>query len=153
MYINLWSDIFIDINQHTEIKKRIEPVEIHQGSSRAKIARIVEEEHHTYSINRIITHEDLLIVSGMHVHELIDLLNTYIAGQLEHIIYSQYDEHGNGFTAKLAERSIERENKPFKEHSLNLNVSDRSYFLKKYDCRIIVSKFNKIYSKCLPYGF
>lgn len=105
------------------------------------IYSIAEEVHISYTFHSIETSAGVIVGYEYILHEFIELLHSFVGNQLTtNMIYTITDKQGIGFKA-----SIKSEN-----HSINLkiDVSNESYYLDKFQCRVISSKLSKIYSKC-----
>lgn len=151
--LHLWEDIFILVDVTTDTKKRIEPVEISNDGTRAKTVIIKADIRYSYSINSIVHANDNVLVDGENIFEFIELLNAYVSSQLEYIDYKITNARGGLLAKLISEKLFDESGHQHKTISLLLQANEKIYYLKKYDCRIIVSKFNKINSRCLPYGF
>jgi len=79
---------------------------------------------------------DKKIVSEFEIYHFTELLNSFLCNQL--ITGKRYQN--SGFTGKLVSQK--------KVIYLLLEMSEKKYYLDKYDARVISQKINKILSRC-----
>jgi len=92
------------------------------------------------------------IVYEKNLLEFIELLNCFVSNMLEFdkTYYVFYPKENKGYSAKIVQKKVQKREKEKIEYSLLVvsNESKKKIFLNKYDCKVIVSTFRSIYSKC-----
>jgi hypothetical protein len=140
-------DIFMEIDVYVSTRKRTEPIKIDVDTGRMRKARLVIDETKKF-VAKEIRIEDDLIVYEANFMDFIELLNCFTSNLLEvdreyELTYKKF----GGYIAKIVSKEKE------KYLGIITAESKKEIFLSKYDCKVIVSNFNKIYSKCIRSEF
>ena len=139
MKVELTRDFVAIIDVNTEAKNRNNPLQVKNGRV---IESVLETEYKsTYYFQRIETVDEVIIVHAKHLPEFIELLNCFVANQLN--VKKRYAikwKNGGGFYATIKQEQG--------EIFLLLSIEDEEIFLDKYSCRVLSSKLSKIAAKC-----
>lgn len=139
MKIELTNNLYAVIDATTEIKNRNNPLQVKNG--RVTESKLVEEHKSIYYFQYIETNDGVIVVHAEHLPEFIELLNCFVASQLN--INKRYGfkyTNGGGFHASISQKDGEK--------FLAFNIEDNMIHLDKYSCRILSSKLSKIAAKC-----
>ena len=139
MKVELNKDFFAIINVESESRNRNNPLQVKNG--RITESKLVEEYKSTYYFQYIETSNGILVVHAKHLPEFIELLNCFVANQLNvNKRYSFKYTNGGGFHANITQIDGEK--------FLAFNVEDNMIYLDKYSCRVLSSKLSKMMAKC-----
>jgi len=90
------------------------------------------------------------IANEEHFMYFIELLNGFASNilDLEKVYYLNY--YSGGYEAGIVQKKVQKRGKEEIVYSLCIipKISKKKIFLSKYDCKVIVSTFRSIYSKC-----
>lgn len=108
----------------------------------SKIKRTDREDEIKKFIGKKIRFKNDLIVYESDFMDFIELLDCFTKNLLEtKTKYELSYKKGGGYTAIISSQN--------KKLSLQTTTENEEVFLSKYDCKVITSNFNKIYSKCI----
>jgi hypothetical protein len=136
-------ELYLIVNVYTIEKRRVEPVEMRYN--KIEKSELVTDKIKTFVATRIENNDDI-VVYEQDFFTFIELLNCFTSNLLE--IDKDYDllyQNGNGYEARIVQKD--------RVKFLELNVKRDYLYLSKYDCKVIISNFKKIYSKCLRQEF
>jgi len=138
-------EIYADIEAKIKIQRRIEPIKLGYNSVRPEKAELIEEQKATFFLQTISIKDDILTIKDTDSIYLIDLINGFASNTLDiDKTYGFSYKNGGGFSAKIVQKD--------KKFFLSLrSKDDEQIYLEKLDCKAIVNRFNKLYSKCTPY--
>jgi len=131
------------IHKITEYRNRTEPTSLEQNRKVSKMELLTDAKN-TYYGDSIILNGELLCYES-HFISLIEILNCFTSKLLDtELTYKiEYAKLKAGYSAKIRSKKS--------EHYLHLVAKEGSeVYLTKYDCKVIVNKFNKLYAKCFP---
>ncbi len=139
MKVELNKDFFAIITGKRESKNRNNPLQVKNG--RVTESSLIEEYRSIYYFQHIETSDGILVVLAKHLPEFIELLNCFVASQLNtNKRYGFKYTKGGGFHASISQKDGEK--------FLAFNIEDNIIHLDKYSCRILSSKLSKIAAKC-----
>jgi len=140
--MKLHDNFFLKLGVHQETKFRI--AKNQYGSK-----NLEEYKDYKYYPLSIIDKNENIVCYAKELNEFLELLGAFVSNQLnpEKVYGFRYKESG-GFYGKVVRKD--------KIHYLKIEVEDNSYYLEKYDCRVIIANAKQILSKCtfqefLPY--
>lgn len=147
--IELSSKLYVELIEDWTKKQIARPTAIKSG--RATDYKWEEEMSVKYSLRGIYTIDGHMVVHARYTVDLIELINGYVSKILEKDSEYPYVFRGGEFGFKVA---IAPETKQQSE-ALKLTIlsTGEVIYLKKIDCKMIVSKFHRAYSKCVDLGF
>jgi hypothetical protein len=95
-----------------------------------------------YYPEKIINKHGDVICLANGLYFFLELLSSFVANQLnpEKTYELIYKDINGGFKGKIVRKN--------KIHYLKIDVGEKSYYLEKYDCRVIYSYTKSILSKC-----
>ena len=158
--IELHADLFLEIMQDLEINTVARASNIKGG--RGVDYKWYKEANYSYKLGKITDKAGNIIAHASRVVDFIETLNGYLTKLLEEdFLYGYSWENGGGYSIKIAQMTkkigVDKNGAELKKttYSLELEIVgvDKKIYLNKLDCKIITSKFQKAYSKCLPVGF
>ena len=134
--IHLYKNIYFEIEIEEEIITKTMPLNLESNRRRVDKLELVREIKRTYFGVDLKYKDQSLTETNFAI--FIELLNAFISNQLDH--------------KKVYELPFFRAKVAFKDKFayLEITVENEKIYLEKYECRIITSKFNKLYSKCQP---
>ena len=134
--IYLYKNIYFEIKIDEEIITKTMPIDLEPNERKVNKLKLVEEVKRTYFGIDLKYKDQSLTKTDFAI--FIELLNAFISNQLDH--------------KKIYELPFFRAKVVFKNKFayLAIAIGNETIYLEKYECRIIVNKFNKLYSKCQP---
>jgi len=134
--IYLYKNIYFEVKIEEEIITKTMPLDLEPNQRRIDKLELVRESKRTYFGTDLKYKDKSLTETDFAI--FIELLNAFISNQLDH--------------KKVYELPFFRAKVVFKDKFayLAIAVENEKIYLEKYECRIIVNKFNKLYSKCQP---
>lgn len=145
--IELNHKLVLDIKEELTTKKIARPQTIQNGKS---INYAWEEEYSVkYHLRGILTASGEKVVGKRYVVDFIEFLNGYVSKILEPDREYNYPIADYGFIIQIASATAKQ------SEALKLTIikTEEVIYLKKIDCKMIVSKFHRAYSKCVDLGF
>ena len=137
--------LYANIETKITIHKRTEPIKLNYSKTRSELIDLVEEKKASFFLQSISINDDILSFKDTDSIYLIDLVNCFASNILD--IDKTYEfsyKNGGGFSAKIVQKD--------KKFSLSIRSKNgEKIYLDKLDCKAIVNRFNKLYSKCTPY--
>ena len=148
-----YHDIAIIINVETVYRNRTQPTSLENNKKISKM-ELLTDERNTY-IGHSITINNELICHEIHFMYFIETLNCFTSKLLDtDLIYQiKYKDENTGYIARITQKEKEdsKNNTKKVEYYLKIESAQGAYiYLTKYDCKVIINKFNKLYSKCFP---
>jgi len=139
--IDLYANIAAKITAYT----KTEPISLNYGKTKVEKLGIVEEKKANFFLQSLSINNDILTFKDTDSIYLIDLINGFASNTLDiDKTYGFNYKNSGGFSAKIVQKD--------KKFSLSLRSKDgNQIYLEKLDCKAIVNRFNKLYSKCTPY--
>lgn len=144
--IELHSKLFLHITEERTEKLIARARSIKQGKPEYNLEKELSIKN---TLVGIYTNKGI-IVGSRYTVDLIELLNGYVSKILEQEHEYEYEmQSDNGFTIKISPATTKQ------SEALKLTIlkTNEIIYLKKIDCKIIVSKFYRAYSKCVDIGF
>lgn len=160
--IALHQELILKIMTHTDKNEVARPQKILQGKSAD-----YEWEYdyiYTYQLDKITDKEGHAVAYSPYIVDFIETINGFASKILEdEKIYGlNWNEGTEGYRARIVQETkktgkLDLEGKEVKKTTFSLEIEvvgkGKKIYLSKLDCKIITSKFQKVYSKCLPCGF
>jgi len=142
--VQLLNNLKAIIDVVIERKTRTQPVKISNTKSRVEEMELVNDSHKTYLLNYLQLEGDPIVLER-EVINFIEIFNSFCSNQLD--INKSYgftygENRETGFSTKIVQKN--------NIYSLKIATKNHEIFYSKHECKIIVSKFYKIYAKCFP---
>jgi len=133
--MKLHKDFFLSIGVHTEIKYRTEKTKYGK--------ELVAYEDNKYYPKMIVDKDEMIVCSADEINEFLELLGAFVANQLDtdKTYGFSYKDGSGGFFSKVVRKSG-------KSYLRVEVVNSNTYYLEKYDCRVINANAKQILSKC-----
>jgi len=134
MIMKLHDNFSINLGTHIEIKYRT-------TKDKYGHKQLSGYEEYKYYPQEIIDENENVVCYADEINEFLELLASFVSNQLnpDKTYGFSYKTKG-GFYGKVVRKD--------KIHYLAITISEQTYYLEKYDCRIIIANAKQILSKC-----
>jgi len=131
--MKLHDNFFLNLGIHTETRYRT----VKNRNNR----ELESYEEYKYYPEEIIDKDEEIVCYAGEINEFLELLGAFVANQLNSDkTYGFSYKNGGGFYGKVVRKD--------KIHYLAITITDKTYYLEKYDCRVIIANAKQILSKC-----
>ena len=132
--MKLHDNFFLKLGTHIETKYRT--IKDKYGHK-----QLESYEEHKYYPREIIDKNENVVCYANELNEFLELLGSFVSNQLNpDKTYGFSYKTGGGFYGKVARKD--------NIHYLAITIDEQTYYLEKYDCRVIIANAKQILSKC-----